>query len=140
MKRKNFLNTLLGFGGFGALFATFYPVFSYLVPPKSSELNTKLVKAGKASEFEANSGKIIKFGSEPVILIRKADKEFVAFTATCTHLDCIVQYRKDTKQIWCACHNGTYNLRGNNVSGPPPKPLTEYNVKIVKDEIVITPA
>ncbi len=52
--------------------------------------------------------------------------------------NCIVQYKQDTKQIWCACHNGVYDLNGRNISGPPPKPLENYDVKVVKDEIIIT--
>ena len=62
----------------------------------------------------------------------------MALAATCTHLDCIVQYREDTKQIWCACHNGVYDLNGRNISGPPPRPLKIFDVKVVKDEIIIT--
>ena len=44
--------------------------------------------------MEKNSGKIIKFGNKPVIVIRKKSGDYVAFSAVCTHLDCIVQYRK----------------------------------------------
>ena len=109
-----------------------------MVPPKSAEPKVNLVKAGIASEFETNSAQIIKFGKKPVILIKKETGEFCAFAATCTHLDCIVQYRKDSKQILCACHNGIYDLKGRNVSGPPPKPLEEFDVKILNDEIIIT--
>ena len=46
-----------------------------------------------------------------------------ALSATCTHLGCIVQYRSDLQEIWCACHNGLYDLNGRNISGPPPRPL-----------------
>jgi len=58
--------------------------------------------------------------------------------ATCTHLDCLVQFKNDTQQIFCACHNGIYDLHGRNVSGPPPKPLKEYVVSVMSDEIRIT--
>ncbi|OGU57333.1 MAG: hypothetical protein A2V66_03030 [Ignavibacteria bacterium RBG_13_36_8] len=138
IERRQFLNTILGFGGIGALVAILYPVLSYLIPPKIAEAKVTSVKVGKASEFEQNSSKIIKFGRKPVLLIKKESGEFGAFSATCTHLDCIVQYRTDTKQIWCACHNGVYDLKGRNVSGPPPRPLEEFVVKTVNDEIIIT--
>ena len=48
------------------------------------------------------------------------------------------QYRADAQQIWCACHNGTFDLRGRNLSGPPPKPLEEFAVNIVNDEIFVS--
>ena len=136
--RRKFFDTLLTFGGLGVFAAVIYPIISYLVPPKSAEPNVSTVKAGSASEFPLNSSKIIKFGRRPVILIQLERGDFKAFDATCTHLDCIVQYKSDTKQIWCACHNGLYDLKGRNVSGPPPKPLTEMTVKVIKDEIIIS--
>jgi Rieske Fe-S protein len=136
--RRQFVNILLGGGLLGWLGSVLYPVILYLKPPKIPEANVQSVKAGIASEFSNNSSQIIKFGRKPVILIRTDRGEFLAFSATCTHLDCIVQYRTDHKQIWCACHNGTYDLHGRNVSGPPPRPLEEYAVKVVEDEIHIT--
>jgi len=138
LDRRKFLNVLLGLGTFGGVVAIFYPVFSFLIPPKSAEPKVNSVKAGTASELPTNSSKIVKFGRKPVILIKTEEGQYKALSATCTHLDCIVQYKQDTKQIWCACHNGTYDLNGRNISGPPPKPLEEYEVKIIKDEIVIT--
>jgi Rieske Fe-S protein len=62
--------------------------------------------------------------------VRTPDGELRAFNAVCTHLNCTVQYRADTSQIWCACHNGIYDLGGNVVSGPPPRPLEPYVVNL----------
>ena len=138
LSRRKFLNTLLGVGGIGGVLSVFYPIISYLIPPKTTEPKVNSVKAGSSSEFPTNSSKIIKFGRKPVILIKTVDNQYKALSASCTHLDCIVQYKTDTKQIWCACHNGTYDLNVRNISGPPPRPLEEYDVKIVKDEIIIT--
>jgi len=136
--RRGFLNTLLGIGGIGAIASIIYPVFEFLLPPESREPTVSSIKAGAIDQYEVNSAKILKFGREPVILIRKDSGEFSAFSATCTHLDCIVQYRQDTKQILCACHNGHYDLKGRNVSGPPPKPLTEFKVSVINNEITIS--
>jgi Rieske Fe-S protein len=138
MDRRQFTNYLLAGGLLGWLGSVLYPVISYLRPPKVAEANVSSVKAGLSSEFAANSSEIVKFGRKPVILIRSESGEFKAFSATCTHLDCIVQYRSDLKQIWCACHNGLYDTRGRNVSGPPPRPLEEYAVNVVNDEILIS--
>ena len=136
--RRKFLNIVISGGLLGWLGSVLYPVISYLKPPKIAEATVNSIKAGLASEFPVNSAQIVKFGRKPLILIKKDDGEFLAFSATCTHLDCIVQYRTDTHQIWCACHNGIYDLRGLNVSGPPPRPLDEYVVNIVQDDIFIS--
>lgn len=138
LNRRKFVNSLLGLGSIGGLMTIIYPALSFLKPPKSAKPKVNSVKAGVASNFPANSSKIIKFGRKPVILIKSEDNKFIALSATCTHLDCIVQYKQDTKQIWCACHNGIYDLNGRNVSGPPPRALENYIVKVVNDEIIIT--
>lgn len=138
MDRRQFTNILLGGGLLGWLGSVLYPVISFLKPPKMAEANVQSIQAGLASDFQSNTAEILKFGRKPVILIRTDAGEFRAFAATCTHLDCIVQYRDDLKQIWCACHNGLYDLKGRNVSGPPPKPLEEFAVNVVNDEIFVS--
>jgi Rieske Fe-S protein len=42
------------------------------------------------------------------------------------------------QQIWCACHNGLYDINGQNISGPPPRPLDEFVVKIINNEITVS--
>ena len=136
--KRNFLKYVLS-GGLVALAGSIlYPIFAYLKPPKQGEVEISSVKAGKVTDLEKDSGKIVKFGSKPVILVRTANDELKAFSATCTHLDCTVQYRKDMGLIWCACHNGKYDLNGRNVSGPPPRPLDEYRIIVQGGEISIS--
>lgn len=136
--RRKFVTLLIGGGLLGWLGSVLFPVFSFLKPPKVAEANVNTVKAGLASEFANNSGQIIKFGRTPVMLLRTETGEFRAFSATCTHLDCLVQYRDDLQHIWCACHNGHYDLQGRNISGPPPRPLDRFLVNVVDDEIIVS--
>ena len=136
-KRRDFLNILLGGGFIAWLAALLYPVFKYLEPPEVEEVKVTNVKIGAVEDMQKDSGKIIKFGNKPVIVVRKISGDYVAFSAECTHLDCIVQFRKDYGQIYCACHNGRYDLNGRVVSGPPPAPLKKYGVVIKNDEVTI---
>jgi len=136
-KRRDFLNILLGTGFIAWLGALFFPVFKYLEPPEVEEVKVSNVKIGGIDDMEKDSGKIIKFGNKPVIVIRKTNGDYIAFSAVCTHLDCIVQYRKDYGQIYCACHNGRYDLNGRVASGPPPAPLQKYAVTIKDKEVIV---
>jgi Rieske Fe-S protein len=95
------------------------------------------VVAGKVEDLKPNSGKIVRFGDRPVLLVRLNLTEWRAFSAVCTHLSCIVQYEPERTRIWCACHNGVYNLHGQVVSGPPPRPLQSYVVHIREGDVVI---
>jgi Rieske Fe-S protein len=137
-ERRRFLNYLLGTSFGATLVAIFYPIARFITPPEVIEAAQNSVVAGKASELAANTGKIFKFGNKPGLLVRTSSGEVKAFSAVCTHLDCIVQYRPESKQIWCACHNGQYNLNGQNVGGPPPRPLEEYTVNTRGDEIIVS--
>jgi Rieske Fe-S protein len=135
---RRWVNVLLG-GGLAASVVSFiYPALRYIIPPPVAESTSRSVVAGRAAELKNNSGKIFKFGSKPALLVRMPDGTFRAFTAVCTHLNCTVQYRDDLHQIWCACHNGLYDLEGRNVSGPPPRPLEVYEVHVQGDDVVVT--
>jgi Rieske Fe-S protein len=136
--RRTFLHLLLGAGLLGSLASFLYPILNYLIPPAAADLGSDEVVAAKTGDLKLNSGKIFRFGSRPGIIVRNAQGEYVALSATCTHLDCIVQYRPDMRRIWCACHNGTYDLNGRNVSGPPPRPLEAYDVHERGDEIYVS--
>jgi Rieske Fe-S protein len=131
--RRRFLNWFLG-TSVGALAASvLYPMVRFISPPETPEAATNQVEAGFTNDPEiAERGfKIVRFGAEPVILIRVAEDDYRAFAGTCTHLDCIVEYHKDQRRIWCNCHNGEYNLHGQQVAGPPPRPLAPYKVDLV---------
>jgi cytochrome b6-f complex iron-sulfur subunit len=137
-ERRSFISWLLSGGVAASLGSFFFPVVRFLNPPKVTEAAVDEVMAGKVSEMKPNSGKIIKFGNKPALLVRASENDWKAFSAVCTHLNCTVQYQDSSSQIWCACHNGTYDLNGRVVSGPPPKPLEEYAVKLRGDEVVIS--
>ena len=137
-ERRSFLNYLLGAGTLATLGAVFYPILRFMIPPEVVESAASSVVACKVPEIKPNEGKIFKFGSRPGLLVQAAPGEYRAFSAICTHLDCTVQYRPDEKMIWCACHNGRYDLTGKNISGPPPRPLEEFKVNVRGDEIVVS--
>ncbi len=137
--RRDFLNWFLGTTAGAFIVSVLYPLSRYLIPPQSEESAARTVTlAIKPQDMKPNSGQIFRFGSQPAILVDTPTGELKAFTATCTHLGCIVQYRSDLNQIWCACHNGHFNLNGKNVEGPPPKPLEEYAVNVRGDQIVVS--
>ena len=140
--RRNFLNWFLGTTAGALALSVLYPLVRYVSPPHVPEAATNEVEAGATNDPELveKGFKIIRFGAEPVLLVKLSDTEFRAFSATCTHLDCIVGYQKERNRIWCNCHNGEYDLNGRNVGGPPPKPLTPYKVHVASNTVVVSKA
>jgi Rieske Fe-S protein len=140
--RRTFLDVVLSVGFVSTAAAIAYPISRYLVPPASGEPATASVVAGSANALKPNSGVLFKFGSRPAIVVKTIDGEIRAFSAVCTHLDCTVQFKTDTSQLWCACHNGTYDLGGAVISGPPPRSLERFVVNLRgeagQEEIVVS--
>ena len=146
LSRRSLLDWMLGTSAGALLVSIAYPVLRYLSPPRVPEATTRQVEAGPVDdpELTRRGFKIVRFGAEPVLLIRVAEDDFRAFSATCTHLACIVEYQRAERRIWCNCHNGEYDLTGRNVAGPPPRPLERYEVNRVArspgqaDALVVT--
>jgi Rieske Fe-S protein len=131
--RRRFINWFLGTSAGALATAVAFPVLRFLSPPEIAEAATHQVDAGPVDDPELldKGFKIVEFGGEPVIVVRAGEADFRAFSATCTHLSCIVEFRKDKDLIWCNCHNGAFDLQGKNVAGPPPRPLDAYRVHLV---------
>lgn len=138
VNRRRFLDWVLGTSMGAFAVSVLYPVVRYWIPPEIAEAETVSVTVPVApGDVAPNSGQIFKFGREPGILLRTPDGELRAFSAICTHLACTVQYREDLSHIWCACHNGHFDLHGQNVAGPPPSPLPEFEVAERGMEVVV---
>jgi len=136
--RRRVVELFLGGGLLASLISFVYPVLRYLVPPAVADLGGDEVVAAKVGDLKPNTSKIFRFGNRPGLLLMTADGQYRALSGTCTHLSCTVQYRSDLHQVWCACHNGLYDLAGRNVSGPPPRPLDSYQVHLRGDDIVVS--
>lgn len=128
--RRRLVNWFLGTSTGALLAAVVYPVVRFLSPPETAEASANEVEVGPVNDpdFVEKGFKIVSFGAEPVIVIRAGEDDFRAFAATCTHLSCIVEYRKERRLIWCNCHDGKFDLQGKVVGGPPPRPLETYAV------------
>lgn len=137
--RRSFLDWMLATSAGALVLAVVYPVVRYVIPPASGESAASSVTLDFGPDAMApNSGRIFKFGSAAGIIVKTATGELRAFSGTCTHLACIVQYRDDVGHIWCACHNGHFDLNGINIQGPPPAPLERYDVNVRVDKIVVS--
>jgi Rieske Fe-S protein len=141
LSRRSFINKFLAITGAAVGASIIYPVVRFLLPPKSGEANVNQVKlpfGRKDLEAEPKKAKTFRFGRQLGIIILTPTNELKALSAQCTHLDCTVQNRPDEGVLWCACHNGRYDLDGKNISGPPPRPLEKFVVNEVGNDIFVS--
>ena len=137
--RRTFLDWFLATSIGATIVAAVYPLTRFVLPPRTAEAATASVTLPfGASDVAPNSGQLFKFGSRPGLLIRTPDGELRAFDAVCTHLQCTVEYRSDFGHIWCACHDGHYDLGGTNIAGPPPRPLERFALNALGDQLFVS--
>ena len=150
-RRKFFLKISLGLAGIGAAAAA-VPVVSALVAPLLEKENQQWRTVGKVDDFQTGTTNLVTFtnaDSEPyagttarsAAWLRKNDQtNFIAFAANCTHLGCPVRWEKDAHLFMCPCHGGVYYADGTVAGGPPPRPLTRYEVRIYNSDVQIKTA
>src|SRR5579862_6246882 len=63
-------------------------------------------------------------------LVRRPDSQVVAFAPQCTHLGCAYHWDSAARNFLCPCHSSRFSIDGNVLSGPAPRPLDRYAVKI----------
>jgi len=133
--RRAFLQKTLAFLGLTTIATFLYPLFKYFSPPAGESATKRLVLSKK--EIPVGEAKDIIFNNTPGVVMNRPDKGYVALSRVCTHLGCLVDYQKDKNRFLCPCHAGTYDLTGNVTSGPPPKPLQQFPLKVEGDSIII---
>lgn len=69
------------------------------------------------------------YKGEPIVVVRKSETEFAAFSAICTHKGGTLEYNEKTQKLVCPLHNSVFGLDGQRISGPAKQPLTPYGTQ-----------
>ncbi|GBE29658.1 MAG TPA: ubiquinol-cytochrome c reductase iron-sulfur subunit [Bacteroidetes bacterium] len=141
--RRSFIDKLVLASGIGALGVIGYPITKFVIPPEQAEPDNLSKTVGDIGEIGKGEYRIFEFNRKPAIVIRtgsdaQSPNSYHALSAVCTHLQCTVQYEKASGQIYCACHNGRFNLAGKVLSGPPPAPLKTFTVDVRNNKLIIS--
>ena len=64
------------------------------------------------------------------VYVVKVKGQTKVLSNVCSHMMCPVRWAAELRQFLCPCHGGLYDITGQNVGGPPPKPLPEYVPRI----------
>ena len=121
-----------------------YPIYKYLHAPVDqaiAEAKNNSIELKDADKLPMGSTLTFMFKQHPALLIHFDVGTWVALTAVCTHLGCTLSYQSPSPLIICPCHGGQYDPHtGKNVGGPPPLPLTKYDVQVLAGKVVVTQA
>ncbi len=126
------------------------PSIVYLIGPALQSNKTKSwTRLGPTSKIELGTptlfkvlierqtGWIIESEELSVYVLTEDGREHIAMSNICTHLGCRARWVSDQEQFYCPCHAGVFDKEGYVVSGPPPRPLDRYDVKVEDGQLFI---
>jgi nitrite reductase/ring-hydroxylating ferredoxin subunit len=136
--RRRFLTVLsqafLALWGLGAAAV----VGAYLKAPEKRERDAeRTVSAGLLADYRVGEGRLVRHGVTPFYVVRVDAARVIALSAVCTHVRCILDYDPARKTLDCPCHDGRFDLSGNVLAGPPPRPLPGYPVSVRAGEVFV---
>ena len=143
------LSVTLG-GGCAAILAV--PLVGFVVAPIFEKAKESWVAVGKIEDFEIGKTVNVPFPDPSPLpwagitakaaawLRRDSQDKFIAFCVNCTHMGCPVRWLQDAELFMCPCHGGIYYKDGTVAAGPPPKPLSRYDVRIADGQVEIKAA
>lgn len=143
LDRRSFtMIVLASVGGFMGLVIGIPAIAFFINPATRVKKTDNWIPAGPITNYPVNEPTLYTFtqttqngwertvNSYGVYITKQSETTAIVFSNQCTHLACRVTWKSDEKIYFCPCHNGLFNPKGEVVSGPPPRPLTEYESKV----------
>ena len=150
LSRRNFMQAAIwGIGGLiGIGFGV--PAVAYVVGPslKTQQTQTWMrlgpttkVELGTPTLFtftiQTQTGWIVNSEEVSVYVLSNDGRTYIAMSNICTHLGCRVSWHANLGHYVSPCHDGHFGLLGDNVSGPPPRPLDEFAARLEEGRLWI---
>ncbi len=88
------------------------------------------------AELPTGGTKTVTYGGVSVLVLRTRES-LRAFSLTCTHLGCTVEWRPAEAGFYCPCHDGRFDEFGEVLAGPPPLPLEQVAVRIEGETVIV---
>lgn len=106
-----------------------------LWPIKLTGFGAPIVVPKKLSEIKVN---------DPPLMVRdgkfyltRIDEGLMALYWKCPHLGCTVPWNNTEAKFHCPCHGSVYNLTGQNVAGPAPRPMDMMEIEVRGEDIIV---
>jgi menaquinol-cytochrome c reductase iron-sulfur subunit len=143
MSRREFVTTVTVAVGtiMGAVIVV--PAIGYIITPAvNTQESDAWVALGPLENFPLDEPTLVNFVRTKVngwektstsygaYVLRGEGEQATVLSNACTHLSCRVNWKTETQLYVCPCHDAKFNKDGTVSSGPPPKPLNEYENKV----------
>ena len=136
--RRGFLGRVWLLLGGVALVEAVWVVVEFFKPRgrrAESDDDSTVFVAGPIERFEP--GTVTAFPEARFYLARLEDGGFLALNRECTHLGCTVPWVADEGRFVCPCHASSFDIRGEVLSPPAPRPLDIFPVRIENETVKV---
>jgi Rieske Fe-S protein len=125
------------------------PAVAFLIGPALKKDEANWIRVSSLSNIELGTSTLFKpkvtrqsgwIEDEEevgVYVLTEDGRNYHALSNICTHLGCRVRWIAEREQFFSPCHNGVFDKHGYVVSGPPPRPLDEFETKIEDGNLYI---
>lgn len=72
-----------------------------------------------------------------VWVVRQSEGNLSVYSPLCTHLGCAYRWERDREAFFCPCHASVFDIRGEVLSGPAPRPLDTLPTRTERDRLSI---
>jgi len=137
-----------GLMGLGSAVAAI-PLVGALIAPGFRRYPNVWIDIGAVRDYPAGETRLAQFtlpGASPndgetaktAAWVRSmGGDKFMVFAVNCAHLGCPVKWFQQSRLFMCPCHGGVYYEDGSRASGPPPRGLFEYHIKIEQGRLLV---
>ncbi len=98
-------------------------------PHERRRLGERVIEAGTVDSLPVGQARMVRFGREPIYVIRTSEETLIGLAGACTHLHCVLDWNEEQRSLDCPCHRGGFDLNGTVLSGPASRSLERYTVE-----------
>ena len=126
------------------------PALVYLLLPPKARKEDEWVEVGDIAKIAARTSPVevvfrrnrvdgwkVLSEKSTAWVVKQADNSVVAFGPQCTHLGCAYHWEEGKNEFLCPCHTSLFAVDGKVSSGPAPRPLDRYDVKVQGGKLLL---
>jgi len=150
MSRREFVAIVTAAAGtfMGAVIGI--PAIGFMIAPALQKVSADVwIPAGPITNYPVGVPTLFNFNrtkvngwektvnSYGVYIVQHEDGSIKALSNKCTHLSCRVNWKQEATAYICPCHDAFFDINGQIIKGPQPRPLDTYETKIENDILFI---
>ncbi|MDT8440868.1 MAG: ubiquinol-cytochrome c reductase iron-sulfur subunit [Desulfuromonadales bacterium] len=128
VQRRTFLMVMAAAVGGVLTAAAAWPLLRFLSPVGAGDAAGKVEIARE--QVPVGAVHFFQHRGRPAVVLQQTAGQFIALSAVCTHLGCVISWEAAKGEFLCPCHGGRFSSEGQVLGGPPPSPLESLPVVV----------